>query len=35
VRHHFSSLLPTFVGFAIWIRDSWRDRSPHREAHKP
>jgi len=34
-RHHVRSLLPTCVGAAVWMRDSWRDRSPQGQAHKP
>jgi hypothetical protein len=29
-RHHFASFIPTSVGAAVWLRDSWRDHSFHR-----
>jgi len=35
IRHHLASLIPTSVGAAIWLRDSWRDRSLPHHAPRP
>jgi hypothetical protein len=35
IRHHLASLVPTSVGAAVWLRDSWRDRSIHSRSPRP